>query len=56
MTSAASVRVHIEGIQPILRVDDMRDSLHFYMDVLRASFRVRPEGTDLTTTEEKTNP
>ena len=34
MPAATPVRIHVEGIQPILRVEDMQASLRFYVDVL----------------------
>ncbi|HET9833080.1 MAG TPA: glyoxalase superfamily protein [Vicinamibacterales bacterium] len=34
MPSATPVRIDVEGIQPILRVEDMQASLRFYVDVL----------------------
>ena len=33
-TDTQEKRIHFEGSQPILRVEDMKRSLHFYVDLL----------------------
>jgi catechol 2,3-dioxygenase-like lactoylglutathione lyase family enzyme len=44
MTATGPVQAGFEGIQPILRVEDMQASLRFYVDVL--GFRNASWGTD----------
>ena len=44
MSAATPVQVLVEGIQPILRVEDMQASLRFYVDVL--GFSNASWGTD----------
>jgi catechol 2,3-dioxygenase-like lactoylglutathione lyase family enzyme len=44
MTAAAPVQVQLEGIQPILRVENMEASLRFYSGVL--GFKNAQWGTD----------
>ena len=44
MSAATPVEVRFEGIQPILRVEDMQASLRFYVDVF--GFRNASWGTD----------
>jgi catechol 2,3-dioxygenase-like lactoylglutathione lyase family enzyme len=44
MSVATPVVIRLEGIQPILRVEDMQASLRFYVDVL--GFNNAPWGTD----------
>jgi predicted enzyme related to lactoylglutathione lyase len=44
MGDPAAVAVHFENSQPILRVEDMQVSLHFYVDLL--GFRNAPWGSE----------
>lgn len=44
MPQATPVQVQVEGIQPILRVEDMHASLRFYVDIL--GFTNASWGTD----------
>jgi predicted enzyme related to lactoylglutathione lyase len=44
MSDSQQGRVGFEGSQPILRVEDMQASLHFYVDLL--GFKNQPWGTD----------
>ncbi len=44
MPATSPDRVHFEGSQPILRVENMQASLRFYMDLL--GFENAPWGTD----------
>ena len=44
MSDGQQARVGFEGSQPILRVEDMQASLHFYVDLL--GFKNQPWGTD----------
>jgi predicted enzyme related to lactoylglutathione lyase len=44
MSDDTQARVRFEGSQPILRVEDMQASLHFYVDLL--GFKNQPWGTN----------